>query len=67
MSVWVFSLLIATSFCVSGTAHAQVVFGEQEYDYRPSDVLPGATEFIRKDTFWEGYGPGTEGPRTPIA
>ncbi len=49
------ALLGAALALLPGSSSAQFVFGEQKYEYAPADVLPGATEFTRRDTYWEGY------------
>lgn len=56
--------LLAASPWGLAKAHAQVAFGTKKYDYQPADVLPEATEFERKDSYWEGYGPGAEERRS---
>jgi len=57
------SLALLIAVAAPATAHAGV-FGERKYDFDLADVLPEATEFARKDTYWEGYGPGKDGNRT---
>ena len=57
-------LLTAICLGAAGGVQGQITFGEQNYPYEPSDALPGATEFVRKGTTWEAYGPGENGPRT---
>ena len=62
------ALLILLGVCVgtSPAALANVTFGEQQYEYEPGDVLPGAVEFERTDTHWIGYGPGEQGERSVL-
>ncbi len=54
-SLALFALLGAALALLSGSSSAQLPFGEQKYEYEPADVLPGATDFVRRDTYWEGY------------
>ncbi len=55
MVAWVASLPLAV-LLLAAPANGQGLFGEKKYDYQPSDVLPAATEFVEKETYWEGYG-----------
>ena len=59
--VWV-AWLIVVGLPLASPAHAQVLFGEKQYDYQPADVLPGAGDFVRQDTYWEARGPGGGDP-----
>ena len=53
---WAFGLLVGlVAVAGSGTAWAQIPFGEQRSEYELSDVLPGASVFDRVDTHWRGY------------
>jgi len=45
---------------------AGITFGEQKYEYEPADVLPGAVQFVREETYWVGYGPGDEDARALV-
>jgi NosR/NirI family transcriptional regulator, nitrous oxide reductase regulator len=54
-------LMFPAAVCSQG-----VLFGVQRYDYAPGDVLGSATEFLRKDAHWEGYGPGQDGEHTLV-
>lgn len=58
--------VVAVLVSLLGTGDAaHAVFGERRYEYQPADVLPGAAEFVRKGTYWEGHPAGgseTDGP-----
>ena len=44
-----------------GPTFAQLPFGEQSYEYELSDVLPEATDFERRDSYWVGTTRGDDG------
>ena len=53
---WLGGLLVGLGVALApGSAPAQITFGEQRYEYAPSDVLPGATVFERVEGYWKGY------------
>lgn len=58
--------LVGALLAASAGQAGAVVFGERRYDYEPADVLPGAAEFVRKDTYWEGYGAGHAAGASPL-
>lgn len=51
-------VVLATGVGSTLPVHAQSIFGERTYAYQPSDVLPGAQSFARKEGYWEAYGSG---------
>ncbi len=59
-----FLVYIAAICSLSSDVLGQGLFGVQRYAFEPGDVLEGATEFVRKDTHWEGYGLGSGGDRS---
>jgi len=58
--------LIAMLLGAWGGGEAGAVFGERRYEYTPADVLPGAAEFVRKGTYWEGYAAGETASGSPL-
>lgn len=57
ISALLLTISLLSGLCGGSSAPAQGIFGEQEYDYALSDVLPAGEEFVRKETYWEAYGP----------
>ena len=56
--------LIGASAPAPRDAVAQALFGEKTYEYDPAEVVAGTTEVVRKDAYWEAYGPGSRGDKT---
>ena len=54
------SWLIAVALPLAPSVHAQMLFGEKSYEYAPADVLPGAANVVRQDTYWEARGRGDD-------
>jgi len=50
--------LIAVALPLAPQAEGQALFGEKKYEYQPADVLPGATDFVRQETYWEAHDGG---------
>lgn len=55
------SLLMLSVLPYARSARAGIVFGERSYDYQPSDVVPDASRFERKDSYWEAYRSAEDG------
>lgn len=53
--LWTLILVGLGALGASSPSQAQLPFGEQNYEYELSDVLPGATSFERVDSHWRGY------------
>jgi NosR/NirI family nitrous oxide reductase transcriptional regulator len=60
------ALLLVLTIWPSATALGQITFGERTYEYSPSDVLHGATDFVRVENYWVAFGSRESGPRTPM-
>lgn len=59
-------IAIATVTSFPSAARAGGIFGERAYEYELSDALPGATEFVRKDTYWEGFATAEDTTGEPL-